>query len=172
VPIGDISLQGGGLIYLENSHTLGDEMEKEFFDRAKKTGLTDEEARSGFNKNMMSGGMLSDGPKEFSEQYDRCWLVTNYEAGDVVLHLPYTIHSSTINHDPKQVIRLGTDLRFVDSSQPYDEVSCRHLFKHEKEVANSRYRDGRMITGLTTEYKITATGLLCLGMSGPATQVA
>lgn len=127
MPIGDISLQGGGLIYLERSHILGDELEKEFTSRAKSTGLTDEETKSGFNRNMMFGGMLAEGAKAFGEQHDRRWLVTNYEAGDVVLHLPYTIHASTINHDPKQVIRLGTDLRFVDSSKPYDVVSCHRV---------------------------------------------
>ena len=32
------------------------------------------------------------------------------------------IHASTINNDPDRVIRLATDLRFVDSSKPFDEV--------------------------------------------------
>ncbi|KAI1407889.1 hypothetical protein F5Y13DRAFT_173702 [Hypoxylon sp. FL1857] len=120
VPMGDISLDGGGLIYLENGHTLGQEVEKNFYDLAKETGLTDDEARNAFNKNMMGGGLLADGPKGFGDMHGRRWLVTEYEAGDVVLHTPYTIHASTINKDPKNVIRLGTDLRFVDSSRPYD----------------------------------------------------
>lgn len=34
------------------------------------------------------------------------------------------IHASTINHDPDNVIRLATDLRFCDSSKPYDQVGC------------------------------------------------
>ncbi|KAI0376773.1 hypothetical protein F5Y04DRAFT_265724 [Hypomontagnella monticulosa] len=120
VPMGDVALDGGGLIYLENGHTLGRELEKGFYDRAKQTGLSEEEARNAFNKNMMSGGLLADGPKEFAEAHGRKWLVTPFEAGDVVLHTPYTIHASTINKDPKNVIRLGTDLRFVDSSRAYD----------------------------------------------------
>ncbi|KAI0105364.1 hypothetical protein F4776DRAFT_475421 [Hypoxylon sp. NC0597] len=120
VPMGDISLDGGGLIYMENGHALGREIEKNFYDLAKETGLTEEEARNAFNRNMMGGGLLAEGPREFGETYARRWLVTEYEAGDVVLHTPYTIHASTINKDPKNVIRLGTDLRFVDSSRPYD----------------------------------------------------
>ncbi|KAI1100035.1 hypothetical protein F4804DRAFT_320129 [Jackrogersella minutella] len=121
VPMGDVALDGGGLIYLEDGHTLGREIEKEFYDRAKQTGLTEEEAKDAFNQNMMSGGLLADGPKEFAEAHARRWLVTDYAAGDVVLHLPYTIHASTINKDPKNVIRLGTDLRFVDASKNYDK---------------------------------------------------
>lgn len=32
------------------------------------------------------------------------------------------IHASTMNHDPTNVIRVGTDLRFVDFSRPWDKV--------------------------------------------------
>ncbi|KAI1878145.1 uncharacterized protein JN550_000327 [Neoarthrinium moseri] len=120
VPMGDIALDGGGLIYLEKGQTLGEEIERDFYRKATETGLTELEAKDAFNKNMMSGGLLADGPKDFGEQYKRRWLVTTYEAGDVVLHTPYTIHASTINYDAKNIIRLGTDLRFVDSSRPYD----------------------------------------------------
>ncbi|KAI2615315.1 hypothetical protein GGR54DRAFT_295933 [Hypoxylon sp. NC1633] len=120
VPMGDITLDGGGLIYLEKGNTLGKEMEKDFYHRASQTGLSEEEAKDAFNKNMINGGLLAEGPKGFAEEYDRRWLVTEYEAGDVVFHTPYTIHASTINKDRKNVIRLGTDLRFVNSSRPYD----------------------------------------------------
>ena len=94
VPIGDITLDGGGLIYLEKGHTLGHQLEKGFYDRAKETGLTEEEAKNAFNRNMMGGGLLADGAKEFGLSHNRKWLVTNYEAGDVVLHTPYTVSRS------------------------------------------------------------------------------
>lgn len=35
----------------------------------------------------------------------------------------FKIHASTVNNDPDNVIRLATDLRFCDSSKPYDKVS-------------------------------------------------
>ncbi|KAK5678754.1 hypothetical protein LTS10_009198 [Elasticomyces elasticus] len=120
VPIGDIRLDGGGLIYLEHGHLLGVEEEAAFTKKAKLSGLSEKEARNAFNQNMMSTGLLSEGPKEFSERFSRRWLVTAYEAGDVVLHNPFAIHASTINRDPENVIRLATDLRFVDSSKPWD----------------------------------------------------
>jgi phytanoyl-CoA hydroxylase len=103
--------------------------------------LTEEEARSAFNSNMMATGLLSESPAEFARQHGRRWLVSDYEAGDVVLHKPHTvcphplplrdvmlmrqIHASTINNDPDKVIRLATDLRFCDSSKPYDKVCKR-----------------------------------------------
>lgn len=83
--------------------------------------MTDEEARSAFNSNMMATGLLSESPIEFARQHGRRWLVSAYEAGDVVLHKPHMIHASTINNDPDNVIRLATDLRFCDSSKPYDK---------------------------------------------------
>jgi len=68
----------------------------------------------------MSTGLLDEGPTRFGNEHGRRWLVSEYEAGDVVLHNPYMIHASTVNHDEDQVIRLATDLRFVDSSKPWD----------------------------------------------------
>jgi phytanoyl-CoA hydroxylase len=139
IPVGDIGLTGGGLIHLENGklrhrvwacsfwslrigHTLGREIEADFMQKAEESGLTESERRNAFNQNMMSTGLLADGPREYSETFGRRWLVTTYEAGDVVLHTPYAIHASTMNYDPDNKIRVGTDLRFVDSSKPWDKV--------------------------------------------------
>lgn len=41
----------------------------------------------------------------------------------------FQIHASTINNDPDRVIRLATDLRFVDSSKPFDKVCWRYESK-------------------------------------------
>ncbi|KAL1655102.1 hypothetical protein SLS61_002413 [Didymella pomorum] len=121
VPLGDVSLTGGGLIYLENGHTLGREVEADFTTKAEASGLTEAEAKYAFNQNMLSTGLLADGAREYSETFERRWLVTSYEAGDVVLHNPFAIHASTMNYDPNNVIRVGTDLRFVDASKPWDK---------------------------------------------------
>ncbi|KAL5361699.1 hypothetical protein BJX96DRAFT_166089 [Aspergillus floccosus] len=121
VPMGDIKLNGGGLIYLENGDGVGQKIEEEFTSKAKRAGLTEEQARSAFNSNMMATGLLSEFPAEFAKEHGRRWLVSAYEAGDVVLHKPHAIHASTVNNDPDNVIRLATDLRFCDSSKPYDK---------------------------------------------------
>lgn len=91
VPMGDISRQGGGLIYLEKGHSLGSDMEQAFTIKAKATGLTEAETRSAFNQNMMTGGLLSDGPLAFGKEHNRRWLITDYQAGDVVLHNAYAV---------------------------------------------------------------------------------
>lgn len=102
-------------------HMLGREIEADFTRKATESGLSEEEAKNAFNQNMLSTGLLADGPREYSDAFGRRWLVTSYEAGDVVLHNPFAIHASTLNHDPNNVIRVGTDLRFVDSSKPWDK---------------------------------------------------
>lgn len=128
IPLGDCAINGGGLLYLENSVSLGQELERSFAERAK--DFTEEERLSAFNKNMMDGGFLEKDSGKFSLVWGRKWLAADYEAGDVVLHDPYNIHCSAINET--NVIRLATDLRFVESGKPFDQrwmktwsVSCR-----------------------------------------------
>ncbi|KAJ0109332.1 hypothetical protein J7T55_000257 [Diaporthe amygdali] len=120
VPLGDIKVDGGGLIYLEDGHVIGRDTERNFTAKAIASGLTEEEAKFAFNKNMAAGGVLTQDPKAYSDSCQRRWLVSNYEAGDVVFHNSYMIHASTMNYDQDGVIRLGTDLRFVDVRKPWD----------------------------------------------------
>jgi len=66
-------------------------MEAEFFQKAKESGFNDEEAKNAFNNNMMSTGFLSQYPAEFAKEHGRRWLVSDFEAGDVVLHDPFAV---------------------------------------------------------------------------------
>lgn len=89
VPIGDVSLEGSGLMYLEKSVDIGQETEAEFSRRA--GNLTSEERVSAFNKNMSDGGFLSRDTKAYGEENQRKWLITDYEAGDVIFHSPFLV---------------------------------------------------------------------------------
>lgn len=126
---------------------MGRDIEDDFTRKATESDLSDEEAKNAFNKNMMSTGLLDDGPKEYAERFGRRWLVTAYEAGDVVLHNPFAIHASTINFDPGNRIRVGTDLRFVDASKPWDTVCWYAWLIGEMLILCS---DGITIIGLGT----------------------
>lgn len=119
VPIGNVSLEGGGLMYLEGSTDIGMKTENDF--AANAGNLTDEERTSAFNKNMNDGGFLSRDTVGYSKERDRKWLIAEYEAGDVIFHNPYMVHASCKNKDPEGRIRLATDLRFVDPEKPYDK---------------------------------------------------
>ncbi len=121
---GDISPTGGGLIYLSDSASLGREIEDDFTQRAQT--MTREERISAFNVNMTKFGTLSGNAADFQEKHQksdgqRAWLVAGYEAGDVVFHDPYMIHTSTLNEDPEGKIRLSTDLRFYREGSDLDQ---------------------------------------------------
>lgn len=72
---------------------VGRQIEDKFTRKAHEAGFTEEERKSAFNRNMMSTGLLSENPAEFSRQHNRRWLVTEYEAGDVVLHKPHAVRA-------------------------------------------------------------------------------
>lgn len=120
IPIGDISVSDGGLVYLRNSHALGVELEKEF--RLKSSDLSPEEQISAYNKNMTDGGWVSKNLPEMADKFDTQWLAADYEAGDVVLHSPFMIHASTNNANPNRRLRLSTDIRFQNVD---DEIDAR-----------------------------------------------
>lgn len=101
--------------------TIGRTLEKGFTEQALQTKLSSEEAKSAFNANMMSTGLISEKPLEFSRAHRRRWLVSSFDAGDVVFHSPYTLHASTVNRDTHGVIRLATDLRFCDAQRAFDQ---------------------------------------------------
>lgn len=111
---------------IQTGHRLGEEQEAAFTSLAQIKGLSDEETKNGFNANMMDTGMLDNGPKHFGEQMGCRWLAAEYEAGDVVLHSPFSVHASTVNHDVNGRIRLATDLRFVDCSRKWDTRWDKH----------------------------------------------
>lgn len=128
VPIGDCTAQGGGIMYLEDSSSIGKAMEADFMQRAET--FTKEERINGFNVNMAKDGQLSHNAHELSEEIlngkfsggkSRRWLAGNYEAGDVVFHNPYMIHGAVKNEDPLGRIRLGTDLRFYEEGADLDQ---------------------------------------------------
>ena len=70
-------------------------------------------------------GQLSQNAADFHARHQdsggRVWLVSAYEAGDVVFHDPYTIHASTMNEDPERRTRLSTDLRFYREGSDLDQ---------------------------------------------------
>lgn len=110
IPLGDISVEMGGLVYLENSHKFGREMEADF--SRKSTTLPEEERISAYNRFMDETGWLTKDLPALANKIDSRWLMADYEAGDMVIHGAYTIHASTNNQDTEGRIRLSTDIRY------------------------------------------------------------
>ncbi len=119
IPIGDVPVEMGGLVYLEGSDHIGRTMEAEFARR--NTALSPEERISAYNKNMAAGGWVSKNLPEMAERFNTRWLIADYEAGDMLVHSAYMIHAATTNTHPAQ-IRLSTDIRY---QRVRDEIDAR-----------------------------------------------
>jgi ectoine hydroxylase-related dioxygenase (phytanoyl-CoA dioxygenase family) len=119
IPIGDIPVEMGGLIYLEGSDRIGRELEAEF--AAKNADLPPEERVNAYNKNMAAGGWVSKNLPDMAERFNTRWLIADYEAGDMMVHSAHMIHAATVNTHPTQM-RLSTDIRY---QRVRDEIDAR-----------------------------------------------
>lgn len=75
VPIGDVGVKEGGLIYLDRAHDIGKQHEENF--SRINANLSDEERMSAFNRNMSQGGWLDRSASAFGEKWKRAWLVVS-----------------------------------------------------------------------------------------------
>lgn len=97
VPLADCPIETGGLTYLERSHAL-DGLPA----RLKPMAPTDRPD---------DDRPLTHDLRWLADQTGRRWLVTDFAAGDLVVHTPDIIHASLDNCSDR--MRLSTDLRFV-----------------------------------------------------------
>jgi hypothetical protein len=101
IPLGDCPVTLGGLTYLEGSHHRVLRMEA--------AGTLKRPAAS----------ITADLPS-LADEHDARWLVTDYVAGDVVIHTAHTVHAALDNVDPDGTTRLSTDIRYQLSTAPVD----------------------------------------------------
>lgn len=120
IPIGDIPVEMGGLVYLEGSDAWGRRMEAEY--QSNSTHLTPEERVSAYNRYMDNSGWMGKDLAALADKIDTRWLVADYEAGDMVIHSPYMVHAATMNVDPTGRMRLSTDIRY---QRVQDEIDAR-----------------------------------------------
>jgi ectoine hydroxylase-related dioxygenase (phytanoyl-CoA dioxygenase family) len=124
IPIGDIPVEMGGLVYLEGSDAWGRKMEAEF--SALNAHLPPEQRISAYNRNMSDTGWLTKDIPSLSDRLDTRWLCADYETGDMVIHSAYMIHAATENRDAGGRMRLSTDIRYqliadeIDSRWTHD----------------------------------------------------
>ncbi|HVU14214.1 MAG TPA: phytanoyl-CoA dioxygenase family protein [Phototrophicaceae bacterium] len=116
IPIGDIPVEMGGLIYLEGSDRWGRAQEAEF--SRLNANLSPEERISAYNKNMSETGWLTKDLPSLVKRLDTRWLIADYEVGDMVVHSPYMIHAATTNLS--QTMRLSTDIRYQPVREKID----------------------------------------------------
>jgi ectoine hydroxylase-related dioxygenase (phytanoyl-CoA dioxygenase family) len=110
IPIGDIPVEMGGLVYLEGSDAWGRKMEAEFSHL--NANMPQDERINAYNRNMADAGWITKDLPSLADRLMTRWLLADYEAGDMVIHSAYMIHAATENRDPHNHIRLSTDIRY------------------------------------------------------------
>jgi hypothetical protein len=88
---------------------VGRQLEAEY--RQQTANLPQEQRISAYSQGSKSG-WLGENLPEVAEKFGGRWLVGNYEAGDMLIHGPYTIHASAENRDKLSRMRLSTDIRY------------------------------------------------------------
>ncbi len=112
IPLGDCRVEDGALIYLEGSHKIIREMDKQAVRKIQAEWLTRDLAA-------------------LAEKFDCRWLVADYQAGDLVIHNAYIVHASVDNTNQAGRMRLSTDIRYQLAGAPIDERWQNHWHDHD-----------------------------------------
>jgi hypothetical protein len=120
VPYGDISLELGGLMLLENSHLQTPQLAAEYLKKDVDTYCTNQPAPETPKPNhWLFDGALSHDPVQVRESFGGRWLSTAYQPGDVVIFGMAMVHAGLDNHTRR--VRLSSDSRYQRASEPADE---------------------------------------------------
>ena len=107
LPIGDVPVSDGPLIFVEGSHHYRDLIDPMIgFDVARDTTRKATLAQDALSLARERGTRL---------------MTRNFEAGDVVIFGMYILHGSLENHSPLQRVRLSCDVRWQSANLPLDE---------------------------------------------------
>lgn len=105
IPIGNVSMQEGALIVLENSH--------------KNEALKNSYGMKDADHDKL--GWLSTDPIGLQNRLGGRWLSTDFEAGDIIIFDVYLVHGTLDNNSPVEKCRLTTDIRYQPASEPLDD---------------------------------------------------
>ena len=103
IPIGDVPLDNGPLIILENSH--------------RNEKLLDYFGRDAAKEKI---GWLDRDPAGLQEKIGGRWLSTDFEMGDVLCFSGYIVHGALDNNSSARRCRLSSDTRYQPSSHAKD----------------------------------------------------
>jgi hypothetical protein len=115
-PLGDVSLQLGGLMILEKSH-LHERLNRNYAQRDVDRVCTNKTRADG--QPIQPRGYLSDFPDKLRANLGGRWLTARFRAGDLLTFTSKTIHASLDNASNQ--IRLSTDTRYQPAAAPIDD---------------------------------------------------
>lgn len=122
VPLGDTTLEMGGLMMLEGSNNhqkLRANYGSKDVDAFCSNKRGDDFQEMGGGGNVRAGGTLSPDPHKLRERIGGRWLTNEFAMGDLLVFSVFTVHASLDNRSNK--IRLSSDSRYQRASEPADE---------------------------------------------------
>jgi len=120
IPYGDVSLELGGLMILEDSHKKSDQL-RNYLDRDVDEFCENKAAQveKAKNEQWVFSGSLSHNPPVLRESLGGRWLTAEYRAGDILTFGMNLVHASLDNLTDR--IRLSTDSRYQRASEAIDD---------------------------------------------------
>jgi Phytanoyl-CoA dioxygenase (PhyH) len=117
VPLGDVDFNLGGLMVLEGSHK-NEKLRNSYGQRDVDvycTNRPDDPAKTAHGTN----GWLSENPTQIRRSLGGRWLVSEYQAGDILIFCMDMVHGGMDNRSNR--LRLSSDSRYQLASEPIDE---------------------------------------------------
>jgi hypothetical protein len=120
--LGDIPIDMGGLMILENSHKhekLRAAYGRKDVDKFCTNRRAPDYQKMGGGGNIPLGGALSLNPFTLRERLGGRWLTADFRAGDLLTFSMYTVHTGLDNRSDR--LRISCDSRYQLASEPIDE---------------------------------------------------
>ncbi|MDF7822260.1 phytanoyl-CoA dioxygenase family protein [Runella sp. MFBS21] len=119
VPIGNIPLEGSGLMILEDSHRKGNILKSYLESDVDEYCIDNDNTSLNESLHRQWDGALSNNPVILQKKLGGRWLTSEFNAGDLVIFSSQTVHGSLDNLS--DFIRLSVDCRYQLASEQIDE---------------------------------------------------
>lgn len=121
IPVGDTPVEMGGLLYLEGSQALGQQLEAKYL--VKVAGLPHAERINAF-KGGRWDGWLSEDLATLAQQSGKRWLAGDYQAGDMLVHIKREVFQRfTLLIELSLYFNVSINLALLKAKMPYDSFT-------------------------------------------------
>ncbi|MFH1070435.1 MAG: phytanoyl-CoA dioxygenase family protein [Candidatus Glassbacteria bacterium] len=114
IPVGDVPMEGGALLILENSHH-----QEKLIDSYGRLDVDRDREKNPYGG--AEGGWYSEDPVQVQKDLGGRWLTADFRAGDMLVFGMWTLHCSLDNCSPQGRIRITIDTRWQPADEPVDE---------------------------------------------------
>lgn len=104
IPMGDVPLEAGGIVYLKGTNDADQDSLRTQLNRYKKPEKDERPITADL--------------KALADATGTPWVYHNFKAGDIILHTPFIIHATLDCNDER--MRLSTDIRFASVKEEHD----------------------------------------------------